>query len=95
MRIAQLDILSASKGHDKEVIQIKDDDPEKRKKLSQRILALVKDGFQVFLADGSRVKGYDPESNEWLVAPGPKSKEMRRTPAENQVATAVAPASGG
>lgn len=92
--VVQLDVLSVFNGHEKDVVQI-DDEPAKRDALSKKVLALVRDGFQVFLSDGSRVRGYDAATNEWLVAAGPKSKEMMRVPAAGSPATAIAPSSGG
>lgn len=93
--IAQLDILSSLAGHEKGKITI-DDDPSKRKLLAEKVTSMIKDGFAVFLSSGERVRGYDPESNDWLVASSDRQKkEPARIPAVGKPATAVAPIAGG
>ena len=95
---AQLDILSTLKGHDKEKITIKDDNPKKRQALAEKVTALIRDGFSVFLGDGTRVRGYDAEANEWLVASERKKQRKglwSRVKALGKTATAVAPTAGG
>ena len=97
--LVQLDVLSTLKGHDKEAIVIKDDNPKKRKALADKIVALIKDGYSILLADGRRVRGYDAEANEWLVVSSDRRKAKRgiwnRLSAIGKSATAVAPAAGG
>ena len=90
--IAQLDILNSYKGHDPEVITINDDDPARRAKLAQKVTALIRDGFLVALADGQKIKGYDPKTNEWLVG---AHKSLLRVHAKDKSATAVGPSAGG
>jgi hypothetical protein len=97
--LVQLDILSVLKGHDKERLYIEDDDPKKRKQIAAKITALIKDGFQVLLADGTKVVGYDADTNEWLVPSGgrknSKKKIWDRVSALGQPANAIAPVTGG
>lgn len=92
--LVQLDILSTTRGHDKQVITIEDDDPSKRAALAAKVTELIRDGFSVLLSDGARVRGYDAETNEWLIAAQKKSPD-KRVKAEGQTATAVAPTAGG
>ena len=74
--VAELHILNSLKGHAKETITIKDDNPKKRAKLAEKITELIKDGYAIMLPDGRQIKGYDAEANEWLVpAEGKKKKQ--------------------
>ena len=96
--LVQLDILSSLAGHEKGKITI-DDDPAKRRQLAEKVTGLIKDGFSVFLATGERVRGYDPESNDWLVASSTRANAkkglLERVAAIGRPATAVAPIAGG
>lgn len=92
--IVVLDILCAHKGHDKEKISIEDDSPGKRAKLAEHVANLLKDGFQVLLADGRKISGYDATANEWVIK-GDKKQSDTRVPAKGKPATAVAPVTGG
>lgn len=97
--LVQLDILSVFKGHEKERLYIEDDDPAKRKQLAEKITGLIRDGFQVLLGDGTKVTGYDADTNEWLVPSGSrknaKKKIWDRVSALGQPANAIAPVTGG
>lgn len=94
--VVELHILNTMRGHKKEVITIEDDNSENRTKLAEKITALIKDGFAIRLSDGTAVKGYDPESNEWLVPAGGKKKGVwDRMKAIGVSATALAPVAGG
>jgi hypothetical protein len=96
--LVQLDILSSLAGHEKGKITV-DDDPSKRKQLAEKVTGMIKDGFAVFLSSGERVRGYDPESNDWLVASSTravaKTGILDRIAAVGRPATAVAPIAGG
>lgn len=97
--LAQLDVLNTLKGHDKEKISIEDNDPRKRKALAKKIVDLIRDGFAVILADGQRVRGYDADANEWLVASSDRAKSKKnvwdRISAIGKPANAIAPRTGG
>ncbi len=93
--LVQLDILSTTKGHDKQVITIEDDDPLKRAALAAKMTELITDGFTVLLSDGAKVRGYDAKTNEWLVAASQKKDADKRVTAGGQTATAIAPTAGG
>jgi hypothetical protein len=90
--LAQIDILSAHKGHDKKSITIEEDSPKKRAKLAEHVVKLLKDGFLVCLADGRKVTGYDAPTNSWIII---AEKKEAKVPAQGNKANAVAPVAGG
>jgi len=90
-----LKILSANRG-DKEIF-IDNDDPKDRKVLADSVDLLRKQGYSVFYrmkgeTAFTRVDGYDPELNTWILGRGKKAKMV---PAVGTEATAVAPVAGG
>jgi hypothetical protein len=83
---------------------IEDVNPKERAKLAETIMNLLKEGHALFLIQGEetrRIKGYDQESNEWLVLAEPhESKIAKRGKARIPIdrssrVTAVAPIAGG
>ncbi len=96
--LVQLDVLSTLAGHEKGKIII-DDDPAKRKFLAEKVTSLIRDGFSVLLNSGERVRGYDADTNDWLVASTDHLKAKKgffeRISALGRPANAIAPITGG
>lgn len=94
----ELDLLCADSGHDNHIHIV--DDEEGRKKIHEKILEMLKMGATIFLEESddrvTKIKGYDPIKNEWIVGNRIKRKGPdERVSASNTKATAVAPIAGG
>jgi hypothetical protein len=96
----ELHILNTHRGHKraKESITI-ESSVNDRKTLANKVKALLRDGYTI-MADGRRIVGYDPKTNEWITKAvrkptEKKKKKMERIPAKGTTANAVAPISGG
>lgn len=64
----EIEVLNCTQGDNP--IYIQDDNPSGRSKVAETIDGLLKQGHAIFLIRGQdsfRIKGYDPESNEWLI----------------------------
>ncbi|OGG58433.1 hypothetical protein A2765_05805 [Candidatus Kaiserbacteria bacterium RIFCSPHIGHO2_01_FULL_56_24] len=51
-------------------IVINGDDPKKRAELAKHVTELLRSGYAILLQDGEkayRIKGYDAETNEWII----------------------------
>lgn len=99
-RTIALDVLHAQLGG-RRALTVDDGDPEKRKELSKEVVRLVRKGYLVTVGGtvrrpGKKVLGYDPETNEWLVAASTKGgKEGRVSAKSHRRATAVPALAGG
>lgn len=92
--LVQLDILGAQHGHKSEIINIDDDKPERRAELAEHVKKLIRSGFAVMLADGTKVVGYDAETNSWVVS-STKQKRPEKVSAQGNPATATPLPAGG
>lgn len=96
-----VEVLSVLEGHDDKTLVIDDSDLKKRKELSKEVERLLRKGFTVMVGGENgqparKVKGYDPEKNEWIVASAKKRKQDERVVADSSgKATAIAPIAGG
>ena len=104
-----LEYLSTIQGDAK--VTVEDDDPKERANLAQVIKELLEKGHAVFIEQGSetrRVKGYDPDKNEWIVAVPPsdtypvrrgrgrpRKNSLGRLPGRPAKVTVVPPIAGG
>lgn len=88
--LVQLDMLSSQHGDKSRIITEGDDSPEKRAELAEQIIKLIRSGHFVSLSDGSKVVGYNAETNEWIIG---QKKELLA--AEGKPASALSPVVGG
>lgn len=91
--LVQLDVMSNRHGHKPTVLTVVDD-PERRAELAVDVNSMIKKSFVICLDDGSKVVGYEAESNSWLIAEG-GTKKPKKVSAEGQKATATPMAAGG
>lgn len=92
--IVQLDVLGARDGHKSETISVDDDKPERRAELAEHVKKLIRGGFAVMLADGTKVIGYDPDTNSWVVSTTDQ-KRPQKVSAQGKPATATPLPAGG
>lgn len=91
--LVQLDVLGARYGHKSETISVDDDNPERRAELAEHVNKLIMSGFAVMLADGTKVLGYDPDTNSWVAKVD--SKKTKKVTAQGNPATATPLPAGG
>jgi hypothetical protein len=82
-----------------------EDNPKQRSRLAKIVKDLVRRGHSVFISKSkgstidvdntSRVKDYDPKTNEWIFYRKRGEKKSLRRPAAGTTVTAVAPPAGG
>lgn len=93
----ELDCCGALTGHS--TMYIEEDDPEERAEFATKIDAFIREGHTVFLIKGDsvvRVKGYDPEANDWIVLAAQQAKPKTvRVSARATRATYTARTAGG
>lgn len=76
----ELEIMSVVSGHS--TMHIEDVEPKKRVELAKTVGTLLKGGHIVFLIQGEesrRIKGYDAETNEWILLSTPHKKPKTGT----------------
>lgn len=91
--LVSLAMLSSLDGDKERKISEGEDSPECRAELAAHVIKLIRSGYFVSLADGTKIVGYNAETNEWIVRPETGSEE--KVDAERNPATAVSPVAGG
>lgn len=91
--LVSLAMLSSADGDKERKISESEDSPECRAELAAHVIKLIRSGYFVSLADGTKIVGYNAETNEWIVAAGKGTEE--KVDAEGNPATAVSPVAGG
>lgn len=91
--LVSLAMLSSVDGDKERKISEGEDTPELRAELALHVIKLVRSGYFVSLSDGTKIVGYNAETNEWVVAAsGDKTEHVD---AESNPATAISAVSGG
>jgi hypothetical protein len=90
---ASLAMLSSVDGDKERTIAEGEDSPEIRAELALHVIRLVRAGYFVSLADGTKIIGYNAETNEWITAAEKGSTVL--VEAEGKPATAIPPVAGG
>lgn len=95
-----LEVLNTHKGDTQQTLNC--NTAEDREALASNIKDLLQRGFIIFVTQSespteekTRVTGYDPKTNEWLVPSGKTRRTSTRMAAAGTILTAVAMIAGG